>query len=135
MSLTRNQRKPPRYFDHEILRILTSSNLKFLWMLLYDSQLQKAHVNDDKDNVGFEREQRSDGIERQVATVSGIMSSSEFDSLELTPSTKKVRPNTKQKEGLLISWGSFGVSNSYTGYFIQNVNWIIMTLWLQPQAC
>ena len=59
------------------------------------SRSQKvAHVNDDKDNVtvGFEREERSDadGIERQVASVSGIMSSSDFDSLDLTPSTKKV---------------------------------------------
>ena len=71
---------------------------------MYDSKLQKAHVNDDKDNVGFEREQRSDadGIERQVASVSGIMSSSDFDSLDLTPSTKKVN-------GILISWVYLGV--------------------------
>ena len=50
------------------------------------------HVDDDKDNVGFDKEERpdADGIERQVASVSGIMSSSDFDSLNLTPNTQKV---------------------------------------------
>lgn len=68
---------------------------------------QKVHVDDDKDNVpmtsggvgkggkvnkAFDREEPevADGIERQVASVSGIMSSSDFNSLNLTPNTQKV---------------------------------------------
>lgn len=69
--------------------------------------MQKIHVDDDKDNVpmsgggagkggksskAFDREpEAADGIERQVASVSGIMSTSDFDSLNLTPNTQKVR--------------------------------------------
>jgi hypothetical protein len=66
--------------------------------------LQNIHVDDDKDNVpgaGSRKggatavtielaETAADGVERQLASVSGIMSSADFESLNLTPNTQKV---------------------------------------------
>lgn len=73
--------------------------------------MQKVHVDDEKDNVPTTKSGKAaakaeaaataaaaaaagepgpDGIERQQATVSGIMSSSEFSSLELTENVQKV---------------------------------------------
>ncbi len=60
---------------------------------------QKLHVDDDKDDVpgstaGIDREPAvagADGVERQQASVSGIMSSADFDSLNLTENSQKVR--------------------------------------------
>ena len=66
---------------------------------------QKVHVDDEKDNIpaaakaaaggskGFDVEPAvtgADGVERQLASVSGIMSSADFASLNLTPNTQKV---------------------------------------------
>lgn len=69
---------------------------------------QKVHVDDEKDNVPSAKSGKAagkgeaaaaaaaagaagaDGIERQQATVAGIMSSTEFSSLELTENVQKV---------------------------------------------
>ncbi len=65
---------------------------------------EAAHLtSDDKDSEAAAAAEPSGGVERQLASVSGIMSCSSFDSLDLTPNTQKVRDAHPRIEEKLVN--------------------------------